>query len=1246
MRLPSPLGKRTQSVPYVPYGWEASADGLHFRTLNSPTAQPPPLTRALKSPGVEALLEQLVGDDLAKGDVDGYSITWPDVHTLLGSRLYETSLELLEFPEIIDIIPKLQSHRGLIDPDFAVRIAGWAKRDGSPISLEALSGGMVMSRGEPSLLALPIWCLTDAITRFADRSSGQRTAAENRKAWGKIRNLALDAEAFLDQFLVRSVVVTPETLDVDFRRAKVADETIVEILPTFQGAPERWLEYFDDAIEVPEDFNIPTASGVVHVALSEPVRSVLREIKRWPGRRAAGPRAEAFLLNPTAALGDAAAAVIDINQFEEAKSQAGIKFDRFRPAIELDSIGYPQRIGLHIDTAQGSPTHHPFTTDNETRKFVVELQKRLKNKLQILAWKNYEFELDGDAVTHLSEIETALKKRTKPPIAISHDSVFDLTRYSERVKSIGKNQEFFSIYIVQKSDEEGWFPSKTPHPERGEPDPGIRVVLSPNDLPKLEQEIRDANARGDEKIAVPGYAEPLPLRAVETAAQALKRSLEEPSFDSSTSAPETGVDPRDRPTLLIKGNIDEIDHNEDRAQTLNALQAEFRRPECLKPETKLRDYQVDGVARLQNLFSVSPTRCRGVLLADDMGLGKTVQLLTFIASEFERDPHIPPAIIVAPVSLLENWKKEIVNFFQEDALRVLTAYGDELFRLRVPRESVSEELRKEGLVRFLKDGWRGDAQIVLTTYETLRDLEFSFAGEPWSILVCDEAQKVKNPNAMVTRAAKKLNVRFRVACTGTPVENSLVDIWCLFDLIQPGMLGALNDFGSRYGRPIESGSDTSASAIDELRRLIEPQVIRRTKKDVAKDLKEKIFEKDGRRLEMSPEQRALYVGAIGRLRMGEDSDGDGGSHHFSILQYLRLVCADPREYETDAFVPESPTLYRRKSPKMNWLLDALHRIKTADKIGEKALIFAENREIQRMLQHYIHAEFGVKPQIVNGETAVSTKTEQSRQKIITRFQESPGFGVLILSPIAVGYGVNIQAANHVIHFLRHWNPAKEDQATDRAYRIGQKKDVHVYCPLSTATDFKTFDVKLDELLDVKRRLAADMLHPAGEIRMSEIDLSEIVPGEIELPPDQPVTLDKLERMKGQMFEALAAALWQKQGYETYLTPGSGDAGVDVVGIRGREGVLIQCKSSTSDVPLGWQAARDVKGGADIYADRHPTVKFTLIGLTNKRFNASAHTRSRKSGVILMGQADLWRLIEKYPLGMNEIKAKFAEAPRH
>ncbi|HEX5958334.1 MAG TPA: DEAD/DEAH box helicase, partial [Hyphomicrobiaceae bacterium] len=267
-----------------------------------------------------------------------------------------------------------------------------------------------------------------------------------------------------------------------------------------------------------------------------------------------------------------------------------------------------------------------------------------------------------------------------------------------------------------------------------------------------------------------------------------------------------------------------------------------------------------------------------------------------------------------------------------------------------------------------------------------------------------------------------------------------------------------------------------------------PQVIRRTKADVARDLPDKIPVPC--RLPMSNEQRALYVGATQRFNAAHGDDEQARMHHLALLRYLRLVCADPRPIDVAAFVPEAPDWYHRKAPKMQWLVETLRAIQSR---REKALLFAEDREVQRLLQHYISADFGFAPRMVNGYTSVSAKSNASRQRIASEFQSAPGFGVLILSPLAAGFGLNIQGANHVIHYLRHWNPAKEDQATDRAYRIGQTKDVHVYCPLAVASDFKTFDVKLDELLARKRELAVDMLQGTGAVSSDEFDLSEIAP---------------------------------------------------------------------------------------------------------------------------------------------------------
>ncbi|MDO8340940.1 MAG: C-terminal helicase domain-containing protein, partial [Candidatus Woesebacteria bacterium] len=248
---------------------------------------------------------------------------------------------------------------------------------------------------------------------------------------------------------------------------------------------------------------------------------------------------------------------------------------------------------------------------------------------------------------------------------------------------------------------------------------------------------------------------------------------------------------------------------------------------------------------------------------------------------------------------------------------------------------------------------------------------------------------------------------------------------------------------------------------------------------VARDLPKKLFEPACRTLPISPRQRSLYGRALSEFR--KTASGNGPAH-LGLLQFLRRLCSDPLvedEYQSDrASVAE----ILEHSPKMAWLMQALRSIKAKD---EKVIVFCEFRSLQRTLQRCIASTFGVHVAVINGDTSAAADHAASRQKQIRAFQAKPGFGVIVLSPLAVGFGVNIQAANHVVHFTRTWNPAKEDQATDRAYRIGQERDVVVYYPVVVADDFVTFDQKLDQLLDWKRGLSSDMLNGTGEISVSD-----------------------------------------------------------------------------------------------------------------------------------------------------------------
>lgn len=1194
-------------------------------------------------------IAQLIDDGFATDTSDGIALPWDRVYAALESPGYGELPRLLALPEFTDLVPYLRSSGSLTDESFAIVIEGWAAPTGRVRTAE-LTGALIGDGQNQTLMRPEHWALVREVLRFAQRDVAEHSDASQRAAWGRIRSLAGRAGAHLDDFLDRTVVLTPERLDFHLRKSQaVTGATVIEVSPQFEGAPPDWLERFDARRDVPDRYDIPTDHGIVQILVTPQVKAVLHEIKRLPGRRIAGSRAEAFLLNPYSALGADAKDVIDEQRFEEAKSEAGIFFERFTPAIEHDASGYPIKVGLLIETA-GSlgpvASQREALTDEELGEFVGELESAIAGHHPLLGWNGYDLEIQGDAATHLSELKATLERRKSPPPVISWEQVYDLSAYSERIEGIGDEKPYYSPYIAKKKDDEPWFPENVDPYVVLTPKDGTDPILIPvgdKFLKQLKALLEQAKVEGRQTFEVPGLPQLISVADAEDITNTFTKIddvIERGDFDPIKDLPSPNETPAHRPrkTLILRSNIQSLDY-EVRRKALQDVPSTPEVPRSLRSEFPLMPHQEEGLAWLQHLYRAQAEyQVRGCVLADDMGLGKTFQLLAFMAWLVEQDSAVAPILVVAPVSLLENWKEEVAKFIEPGVLPVLTAYGTSLAALRVPRHDVDARLRTEdGLVSFLKPGWVGQAKVVLTTYETLRDLEFSFAAQRWSVMVCDEAQKIKNPAAMVTRAAKKQKVDFKIACTGTPVENTLADLWCLFDFIQPGLLGALDDFGKRYRKPIEARSDEERARVEDLRERIAPQILRRTKAEVAKNLPQKFEDLGCRELKLSNIQRTLYAKAVdGFKRRDEPGAIVPFKNHLGLLHYLRLICTDPRQHGLSASATEPLKDYRAKAPKLDWLVGQLVDIKNK---GEKAIVFCEFRDIQRLLQHYISVAFQYKPDIINGDTSAAAECADNRQRRIRAFQGKPGFGVIILSPVAVGFGVNIQAANHVIHYTRTWNPAKEDQATDRAYRIGQTKDVYVYYPVVRADDFSTFDVKLDELLRRKRTLAMDMLNGAGDLDVGDFEIGDIVPAGAADGINPRVDIDTTNRMSGRYFEALIAALWSKQGNEQVLcTPSSGDHGVDVVAIAGDQGFLIQTKqSSVNGGRLGWDVVKEVLGGEAFYRRQFPKIRFTKVGLTNQHFNANAHEHARLNGILLIERLELQQLLERFCVNLTDVE---------
>jgi hypothetical protein len=1210
---------------------------------------------AIDSPLVSGFLTQLADDGLAVEIEEGYLLGWDGLYAALDDSAYSALAELFQIPKFTDARVALRSSQSLADRDFSIAISGWQRPDGGAVDA-ALTGAVLDDGSKQALLTPQQWSLFKEVVGFARRSDDERDDLTHRQAWGRIRKSAIAAGARLDDFLHRSVVLTPEKLQIGLRRSEVVkDDKVVEIEPGFAGAPPDWLQAFDSSTEVRSRYDIVTPEGIVQVLITPKVRTVLQEVKRLQGRRVAGSRAEAFLLNPFATLGADAVDVIEEKQFEAARETAGLTYERFTPVIERDSANRAARVGLLIEAASASgPTFSEtqWLDEQALEKFVNALHRAVLMNRQLLAWDGYDLLLDGNAESYCRELKQALEQRQAPDAPmVSYAQVHDLTGYSARIEGIGEEKPYYSPHIAKKNDDGTWWPEDVLPVVVYTPKEGGEPVAIPTSRPAVEQlkkDIAAAEQAGEAAVKPSWLPEPMTLAEAKRITQTFDEVFDSMDAGGQLDPGKLIKSPSDRggpkKQLVLRANIQALEYEEMRREAMESVPAEPRLPAGINPGFALLAHQRAGLAWMQHLYRLQTEyQVRGAVLADDMGLGKTFQLLSLMCGLIEDDPSIDPMLVVAPVSLLENWAEEARKFFAPGALRVMTAYGNSLADLRVPRSQIDQRLLSEdGLVKFLKPTWVGDAKVVLTTYETLRDLEFSFAAQHWSLMVCDEAQRIKNPAAMVTRAAKKQNAAFRIACTGTPVENTLADLWCLFDFVQPGLLGALNDFGDRYRRPIEAETEDEKARVEELRAKIDAQILRRMKSEVATDLPPKVVVDECRRLSLSSTQRNLYAKSIESFKKrGEPGTPSPFKNHLGLLHYLRLVCTDPRPHGLSVFKPEPTHQYRDKAPKLDWLLGQLQVIKKAN---EKVIVFCEFREIQRLLQHYIEAEFGFRPDIINGDTSASSLHVASRQKRIKAFQDAPGFGVLVLSPVAVGFGVNIQAANHVVHYTRTWNPAKEDQATDRAYRIGQKKPVYVYYPVVNASDFTTFDVKLDQLLAYKRGLAEDILNGSGDVMPGDFTVTDVIPVTDADGFDTSITLDMALRMPWNYFECLVGALWSKKGYACYRTPGTADNGVDVVALKASKGQLVQAKTSGTDgASLGWEAVKDVVGGEAFYKRRHPGVTFEKVCITNQFFNRLAHENAELNGVQLLDQSHLAAMLREHAISMLDVeRILFAE----
>jgi len=465
---------------------------------------------------------------------------------------------------------------------------------------------------------------------------------------------------------------------------------------------------------------------------------------------------------------------------------------------------------------------------------------------------------------------------------------------------------------------------------------------------------------------------------------------------------------------------------------------------------ELRPYQERGLAWMSFLGNLG----LGGILADSMGLGKTIQLLGLMAHERESsDAPVGPTLLICPMSLVGNWEREAARFTPD--LRVYVHHG-------------ADRLTGQELAAALNA-----ADLAITTYGMVARDRDALSEIGWRRVVCDEAQNIKNSATRQAQAVRSLPAGSRIALTGTPVENRLAELWSIMEFTSPGLLGPAQQFRTRYAVPIERGGDAEATA--RLKRITGPFVLRRLKTDraIISDLPDKLEMKVW--CNLTPEQASLYQATVTDMLAKIEAAPDGIERRGLVLATmakLKQACNHPAHLLGDGSRLDG------RSGKLARLEEICDEVIAG---GEKALCFTQYAEFGRMLQPYLAARLGYPVLYLHGGTP-----KKQRDAMVARFQEITDPSVFILSLKAGGTGLNLTAANHVIHIDRWWNPAVEDQATDRAFRIGQRKDVQVRKFVCVGT----VEERIDAMIEEKKALA-ERIVGTGEGWLTELSVAEL-----------------------------------------------------------------------------------------------------------------------------------------------------------
>ena len=974
--------------------------------------------------------------------------------------------------------------------------------------------------------------------------------------------------------------------------------------------------------------------------------------------------------------GAAAGAPINLSHFSELSTTLPEKIGVSIKEDEEGGISLSPSFGGEFDPESVEKRLGQIGVDGQAQNIPQSL--RVDEKIVIL--NKEKLNATQEIIRNRKIPASQVKQFFATPSAFLDTSLIDLdVGFSLRVR--GATVFRHGYFGDTDSDETDWFETISSMGARNAlPVERIdEIVKSIDELREFQTVMEDAVISGAESMIFKNTEIPIGnLPQLKERLKELENQLLNPEIKEAESREDEGLNPE--PVIVdIEQNDEDLAYGEE-------IQEELKKRLYNGP-IEWSDYrrqpykhQEEGVRWLIGLAQEKldgQDSLLGSLLADDMGLGKTYMSLVGIAESYKLADKPRPTLVVAPLSVINSWRDEVDKTYNHSPFSdiVILQADAELSKYRISGAGVeirqrenadlldAEESAEEAAIKYsLKvgdlygpDRLDQPKRLVLTTYQTLRDYQFSLCKIDWGFVVFDEAQNIKNPNALQTRAAKGLRAQFKLLMTGTPVENHLGDFWCLFDCARAGLFGAYQGFRRNYMAPISQakGGDERAVRIHvgrELRKKAGGLMLRRLKEDHLDGLPNKTLlvgteQSDDRFVfdqnlvsTMGSVQRLKYEGVI-NTTIESKSQADGRGALLRGLAQLRDVCLHPSLIDGGVLpLPESVEHAMElinQSAKLANVVDILKQIQHKD---EKVLIFLINKRLQRFLKIALQRIFSTPVEIINGDTKAVAKKKNTptRTTYIREFEERPGFGILIMSPVAAGVGLTITAANHVIHLERHWNPAKESQATDRVYRIGQDRDVQVYVPILHHPELDSFDVNLDRLLGRKLDLKDAVVTPE-EVSPDEL-LDTGIFGSSFSKSDKVIVEADLGQLPWSHFESLVAEIVLREyGGRVLLTPQSNDKGADVVVMGDSVNVLIQCKHTKQDQLKSELPLREIHSARPFY-ERSTQVQFDKLFLISnvKSYGRQIQEAASMLGVELIDEKYIIQRVRQYGITQQDV----------